>query len=250
MGSEDREKFLEELDAVVHPIRDKAVSHKLLEELIAGRLPVAKVRNFLAQFYYRIKDVPNRRMAIAQIIPEFTHEQIEAKKLGVQIALEEVGHHKLFLKACEPLGIDVDALLEGKYLRYETQRELSWQEWLLEHGTPVEPAATIVYAYPVTCVRLFPRMRDGLMKHYELSEADTEYFHMHGPVEAHQVEMGRKIVGLLAVSEEDKRKAIERATVALEQFIWWAGRVYDAPGIEGEQDRSSRVVEISPPSAT
>ncbi len=230
MLPEDRKSFLAELDRAVLPIRDKAVNHRLLEELIAGTLPIDKARNFVGQFYYRIRDVPNRRMAIAQLISEFTDEQDEAKKLCIQIALEEVGHHQLLLKACRALGIDADGLVQGKYLRYETQRELAWQSWLIEHGSPIEPAATIVYAYPTTCVRLFPKMRDGLMRHYGLSEDDAEYFHMHGPVEAHQVEMGKKIVGLLAVTEEDKRKAIERATIALEQFIWWADRIYEADG--------------------
>ncbi len=73
------------LDRVVGPVRDRAVNHQLLGELIAGTLSIDKVRNFVGQFYYRIKDVPNRRIAIAQLIREFTDEQIKAKKLGYKL---------------------------------------------------------------------------------------------------------------------------------------------------------------------
>jgi hypothetical protein len=220
-----------ELDAVASPLRGLILGHRLVREAAKGLLPRPKLKNLVAQIYYRIRYAADQRLLLATKIPEQDKEMAEAKKLCLQMSFGDLNQHQLLLKACRALSMDIKALSEGALMLNETERELAWEHWLLTHASPSEACIVVLYVPLTLQVRLYPRLLEALTTYYGLSASDAEYFHMNGPLGVPREEAGKKVAALLIRDERDKERALLRARQAFEGTFCWLTSIYRAPGI-------------------
>lgn len=227
----DARTIVREIEMVASPLRALILGHRLVREVSAGRLPRPKLKNFLAQMFYRVRHLGDLRISLALRIDEDIKDHVEAKKLCLQMAFGDLNQHQIYLKVCRAVALDINGLLQGSLLQHETERELAWERWLLAFASAPEACAAILFVPLTVQIRLYPKLLEALTSHYGLSQGDAEYFHMNGAMAAPREEAAKRLLALLIRDERAKARVAVRVRQALEGMAWWLTAIEKAPGL-------------------
>jgi pyrroloquinoline quinone (PQQ) biosynthesis protein C len=201
--------------------------HPLFQEIVAGRLTRAQLREVIKQqgafFLDTVRHAAVRLAAIGGFRPRL--EDLELQRAVIPVLVEEAGedlvggqttaHALLYIRLAEGLGISQEELFATEYLPHiviEKNELFQLQrEGLLEALCGGALATESVNA--LASARLFEAFRT----HYGVPEEHLEFYRVHAAVEEEHGSRAVALVNRLARTEEDRKRgwlALRRAIVA------------------------------------
>ncbi len=213
--------FTRELGRIIEARRSFG-RHPLWLEIAQGKLELAGLRRFAAQFFLQVREFPRAVSAMHANCP-FPETR---RELAESLYEEETGrisgcglpHPELFLRFGEGLGMRPEELLSARPLP-STASLIEWFELSTQQRSFVEAAAAINLAAEGQVPGAFGPFARALERHYGLSREAVAFWDVHEQADAEHSDVGDHIVVRFATSDEVQarvRTALERS---LE--VWW-----------------------------
>ncbi|GCE31273.1 hypothetical protein KDA_67570 [Dictyobacter alpinus] len=183
-------------------LRQKLLYHPLWTEIEQGTLPVERLRLFALQDALVVMQM--YRLDALAIAGE---KDIDAQVLLIQKLLPKVGGHEILIRFGEAVGLQRSDFEQIEPLA-GCMALTNYFYWMLAYGSPGERLAAVSASEDIfiqICLRIAP----ALIKHYNLTEAQIEFFWGHKALEEKVAPIDQQL--LQRSSDPTERRNITRA---------------------------------------
>ena len=168
-------------DGLLIPMADAGYDHPVMQQIRAGTFPKEKLIKLLSDLCWVITGFPEYVAALASRAPKNDH-QVKAALL--ENAFIERDHPFMLAHAINKLGGDGNAIINGPDWDYEATDFMVSLRMILEaycyHRPWIEGMAAAAVGVETVTPKIFGEMGKAVVAHYGLTEADAEWFVIHG----------------------------------------------------------------------
>lgn len=207
-------------EEVIDPTRAAMLRHPLSATISQGTLPLQKVRRYLSDTLWIIKDFPQ---LAALLLARAPRQDWELRQELLENCYSERGHPQALARAVKAVGGDADMILDGPDWAYKplkaTWDKKNWMELVVSQRSWIEAMAAIGVGVEAMVPSRIYALGIALRDAYGVKEEDLEWFGIHGGA----VEQGHGNEGLRVLERyvrPDDAETQARCRDAIEKTIW------------------------------
>ena len=193
-SSEEAAALVERLRQIAATGFERQVfSHPFMRELMAGTLPMSKIRGFFRNWYRFALEINTVKSDAYNHFLPFLERHPDCYDLFTEQIADELthpgpgGHVKMLYKAGEALGLSREELVES-FLIPEARALVDCRIRLWREGPLAEALASSMTEGPIGV--WLGMWHEALTKHYGISEEDAIYFSKHYEADTQEHEGG------------------------------------------------------------
>ena len=211
--------LMNRIDALIAERR--LLDHPFYTTWIKGELTREALERYAEQYYHWVAAFPTLLSSIHGNTPDLATRQVILENLIDEERGPE-NHPELWLRFCDALGLDRDAVLRRELLP-ETREVIATYRRLCREAVPVAALAA-VYAYESQQPEVMATKRAGLTTHYGVTSGH-DYFVQHETIDVEHSAAERRLI-LANAADDDAETICETVRVGLDATYTLLDGVY------------------------
>lgn len=242
--------FGKQLEKELEPLYRQIRDHPIVLDVGNGKASMKLIHGFTKELYPLVRGTYRRMsMRLQHVAPH----DCELQAALLKEVAEEVWHTPMYVNWAKTIGMRVPEDFTERaylpetyafilYINATSTDRAALEESCVRVFEPEHWDGFVNYSQETALVetisatgmggRCFPkasdRLADGFRKHYNLTDAQVEFWTEHGTLDQEHTDMGLDVIDRYATTAMLQRRARESATLTMELWIRWWDAIYKA----------------------